>query len=331
MIKRYLVEYLKDSKNLLAFSAGVDSTALFFLLKQHNISFDIAIVNYNLREESIKEVEYAKELAVKYQKKLFLIDAPKIESNFEAKAREFRYNFFKKLLKEVSYKNLITAHQLNDKIEWFLMRFSKGAGVLTLSGMQELEKRDGFSIVRPLLEITKEELLEYLEQEQIRYFVDKSNFDKKYERNRFRPIVDELLKNKKEGFIKSFEFLVNDANLIKSGFKLKFKEKDLRIIELNSIEYAPNALNFYLKELGFLVSYKEQLLIKEQKSIVVGRTWAVEIQDNLLYIAPYIKTIMPKPYKEKFRKLKIPPKVRGYIYNNNIDILLHNLGLKKWH
>ena len=59
---------IKNQKNLLAFSAGIDSSALFFLLIEKDIPFDIAIVNYNLRAQSNDEVSYAKELAKKYNK-----------------------------------------------------------------------------------------------------------------------------------------------------------------------------------------------------------------------------------------------------------------------
>ena len=62
------------SSNLLAFSAGVDSTALFFYLLEKNIPFDIAIVNYHTRATSDEEVEYAKNLAKRYNKKIFIKD-----------------------------------------------------------------------------------------------------------------------------------------------------------------------------------------------------------------------------------------------------------------
>ena len=64
---------ITESKNLLAFSAGVDSTALFFLLLEQNIPFDIAIVNYNVRVQSKEELAYAKELAIKYSKNIYLV------------------------------------------------------------------------------------------------------------------------------------------------------------------------------------------------------------------------------------------------------------------
>ena len=78
-------DILTNKKNLLAFSAGVDSTALFLLLIQNNISFDIAIVNYNLRDESKDEVDYAKELALKYNKQCFIKEVILDNSNFEKK------------------------------------------------------------------------------------------------------------------------------------------------------------------------------------------------------------------------------------------------------
>ena len=63
---------LKNKKNLLAFSAGIDSTALFFILLKQNIPFDIAIIDYNKRAQSKLEVAFAKALADKYNKKCFV-------------------------------------------------------------------------------------------------------------------------------------------------------------------------------------------------------------------------------------------------------------------
>jgi len=104
MIKH--LDILKNRKNLLAFSAGGDSTALFFLLLEHKISFDIAIVNYNLREQSKDEIEYAKNLATKYNLKIFIKDVTKIDSNFEANARAIRYDFFNQIIDRYNYDNL---------------------------------------------------------------------------------------------------------------------------------------------------------------------------------------------------------------------------------
>ncbi|MBI3874028.1 MAG: tRNA lysidine(34) synthetase TilS [Arcobacter sp.] len=198
---------IATKKNLLAFSGGVDSTALFFILLSLDIPFDIAIVDYNQRESSKDEVKYAQELALKYNKKCF-IKIYENEKFSEKSARDFRYVFFTQIIKENGYKSLITAHQLNDKLEWFLMQLSKGAGLPELIGLQELEIREDFTLYRPLLEISKNELLEYLDKNNIKYFTDETNFDPKYKRNFFRQkFSDDFVKLYKDGLKKSFSYL----------------------------------------------------------------------------------------------------------------------------
>lgn len=319
--QKYL-DILKDGKNLLAFSAGVDSTALFFILMQNGIEFDIAIVNYNLREQSKDEVEYAKWLAKEYNKKVF-IKCARLDKkgNFESKARDFRYKFFKKLSKKEGYNNLILAHQLNDKLEWLLMRLSKGAGVSELAGMKCIEQRDEFTIVKPMLDWTKDELLEFLEENKIKYFVDASNFDKTYERNRFRPIVDELIKvGGKKGYLKSFQILHHEREALQEHFKLVYKKKKLLVIKLSDKKYKSYAVAHYLKRLGYLISGKDRLAVDEHDSLVVGQKWAIEYANEHLFISPYKTPAMPKEFKEICRVCKIPPKVRGYIFNKEISI-----------
>ncbi|HFU2366115.1 TPA: tRNA lysidine(34) synthetase TilS, partial [Campylobacter lari] len=139
---------LKNKKNLLAFSHGSDSSALFFMLLNKNIDFDLALINYKTRKNSDKEEQSAKELAKKYNKKIFVKIATKIEKNFEANARAVRYEFFDEICKKYKYENLILAHNLNDKFEWFLMQFSKGAGLVELLGFKAVEKKENFIIVR---------------------------------------------------------------------------------------------------------------------------------------------------------------------------------------
>ena len=123
------IEHIKNKKNLLAFSAGVDSSALFFLLLEHDIKFDIALVNYGTRETSDEEEMHAKALAKKHKLFCHSIKAPPFDTHIEMQARDFRYEFFNSLITIEGYDTLITAHQLNDQLEWFLMRFTKGAGL----------------------------------------------------------------------------------------------------------------------------------------------------------------------------------------------------------
>ena len=320
MIKESTQNILKDSKNLLAFSAGVDSSALFFILLEMGISFDIAIVNYGLREQSKDEVAYAQKLAKKYNKKIFLANAPKFNSNFEANARDFRYSFFQEIISKNGYTVLLTAHQLNDKLEWLLMGLVRGAGLSELSGMQEISTKENYQIIRPLLEQTKDDLLDYLNRKNYNYFIDSSNFETKYQRNRFRPISDTILEFGKNGVNRSFEILEQESKYFKESFKTIFAKDKLRVLKLKSREFLPYATSYTLKELGYLLSGKERDILKIKDSIVAGRKWAIEYSSGLLYIAPYVKTVIAKEQKEIYRIAKIPPKIRGYCFSENVSL-----------
>ena len=196
----------KSSNNLLAFSAGVDTTALFFWLIEKNISFDIAIVNYHTRDTSDEEVEYARELAKKYNKKIYVKDC-ELKKFSEKNARECRYSFFEKIIKKYGYTTLITAHQLNDRLEWFLMQFTKGCGLKELISLHEWEERENYKIWRPFYNLSRKEIVTFLNEKDVKYYIDYTNFDKKYTRNYFRAEFAEKLMEKFESGIKnSFKF-----------------------------------------------------------------------------------------------------------------------------
>ena len=308
-------ELLQESKNLLAFSAGVDSTALFFLLLEHNISFDIAIVHYHTRPQAEEEVAYAKELAKNYNLKCYIYDAPKIEKNFEAQARAIRYDFFDALIAEHNYTTLLTAHHLGDRFEWMLMQFCKGAGCVEISGMKPIEKQTNHTLVRPLLHLDKQELLEYLHTNKIKYFEDASNKDSKYKRNVFRhEHTNPLLAQYLQGIKKSFEYLDADVEALIEEIEVKRFNKLAYFENTRSTRSNIRAIDRYLKSVGTLVSAYERRLLKENNSVVISRKYIVSQNREYTFIAPYIKaTDMTKELKEKFRVIKIDPKLRGYL------------------
>ncbi|MCO4845954.1 MAG: tRNA lysidine(34) synthetase TilS [Sulfurovum sp.] len=315
------VSHLKGKKNLLAFSAGVDSTALFFLLLEHNIPFDIALVNYGTRDNSDVEESHAKALAKQYHLTCHTIKAPSFTAHFEQNARNFRYDFFKKLIEAQHYDTLLTAHQLNDQLEWLLMRLTKGAGVSELIGLEEVSKRENYTLVRPLLKYSKEELLTYLQHNKYPYFVDESNSDEKYERNLFRKhFSDPLISEYKEGIKRSFDYLKADKKQIEANFAYIYAQKGLRVIKLHTLHAKAKAADLTLKELGYLLSASQRKEVENEESLVIGGKWAVSLQDDLLYIAPYLTTDMPKKFKEACRVLKIPSKIRAYCFEEDIDI-----------
>ena len=301
------------TKNLLAFSAGVDSTALFFYLLDKNIPFDMAIVNYHTRETSDEEVEYAKNLAKKYNKKIFVKECF-LDKFSEKTARDCRYKFFEEIIKRQGYKTLILAHQLNDRFEWFLMQLSKGAGLKELIAMEEYEKRDFYTIWRPFYNTSREEIEEYLKKNNIKHFIDESNFDQKYKRNFIRHnFANEFIKFFKDGVKKSFEYLEEDKKLIfnenwQKKQNLYWFKKENPLIDIKKID-------IIAKKLGVLLtkSQRDEILKTDFSCVIQGKI-AIDSNEKEIYIAPYIKTIMNKEFKEKMRKQKIPPKIRGYIY-----------------
>ena len=308
-------EALKRSKNLLAFSAGGDSTALFFLLLENNISFDIAIIDYGLRLQSKEEVAYAKELAKKYDLKCFVHNAENIESNFEANARKVRYDFFEKLIQEHNYTALLTAHHLGDRFEWMLMQFCKGAGCAELTGMQSIAKRSGYTLYRPLLQVDKSDLLEYLHKKNIQYFEDESNSDAKYKRNSFRKLhTTPLLAEYKEGIKRSFAYMDEDVATLIQTQEIHTCNQLAYFQTTHSKRSDIYTIDKYLKSQGHIITAKERGLLKEESSLVLGRKYVVVFYKEFVFIAPFVKNEkMDKKFKEQMRILKIDPKLRGYL------------------
>ncbi|WP_320035184.1 tRNA lysidine(34) synthetase TilS [Halarcobacter sp.] len=312
---------INTKRNLLAFSAGIDSTALFFLLLEKNIPFDIAIVNYNVREQSKDEVEYAKKLANKYNKKIY-IKSIKLEniSNFEKKARDIRYAFFEDIIEENNYETLITAHQLNDKLEWFLMQLTRGAGLTELISFDKIIHKDSYKIYRPLLDITKPKLQKYLDTNNIQYFIDITNFDEQYKRNFFRKnFSNELLEEFEEGIKRSFEYLQKDINSLNINQTPIYKEEQLEVFtnqEDDNLNIRVIDLN--LKKRGILLSKAQRDEILKQKELVISHKISISITEKYIFISPYESCIMDKKFKEKCRLAKIPKNNRAYIYKKNL-------------
>ncbi len=310
---------LKGSKNLLAFSGGVDSSALFFLLIAHGVKFDIALVNYGIREESDHEERHAKQLARHHKLFCHTIKAPKFTRNFEEQARVFRYEFFESLIMVEGYDTLLTAHQLNDQLEWLLMRLCKGAGVSELIGLQPLTQKPTYQLHRPLLSYTKAQLLAYLHQYDYPYCIDRSNEALCYERNRFRATVaTPLMEAYGAGIGRSFDYLRADKAVLESGVECCFESAQLSVLWLPRPEAKVRAVDKVLKHAGYLLSAGQREQIAKSSSVVIGGVWVVEQVADRLYIAPYRRDPMPKAFKERCRIAKLPQKIRPYLFVEGI-------------
>ena len=316
---------LKNAKNLLAFSGGADSTALFFLLEENKIPFDIAIVDYAMRDQSKEEVSYAQELALTYKKNCHLFEADEIATNFEASARKIRYDFFEELILTYNYEALLTAHHLGDRLEWFFMQLCKGAGCAELNSLSHTTQKNGYKLLRPLLHVNKSELIEYLQNNNRRWFEDETNEDTSIKRNEFRHhYVNPLLEKHSDGIKKSFTYMDEDNAVLINEIEL------LHVRELYTFTKTKNAksdiyhIDKILKRLGIMISAKVRDELRENNESIISRKYVVAKSKTQIFIAPYcLHVSMDKEFKERCRVLKIPAKLRPYLFLN--QELLENI------
>ena len=178
------------------FSGGSDSMALLHFLASNQQKYDIEVVaihiDHEIRENSYVDADFAKEkakeLGVRFYK--FRVDAPKIakEKNIsiESAAREARYGVFKTLLKKGLVDKIALAHHMQDQAETILMHIFRGSGVAGAKGMEPV--REGVYI-RPMLGTTKQEILQYIEENNLDYVNDETNQDSSYNRNFIRNVI----------------------------------------------------------------------------------------------------------------------------------------------
>jgi len=188
-----------------AISGGPDSVYLLRKLSSDKgTRIVVGHVNYGTRGmDSLKDQVMVENIGVKYGYKtdILVADSGKTASaiagirgrfpaGFEKKARDIRYRFLKDLSEKVGAEAIALAHTADDQVETILMRVFEGAGIGGLKGIPR-GTRDG--IVRPILDVWKEEILEYLNKRKIPYRIDRSNFDNRFERNWVRNVLLPLL------------------------------------------------------------------------------------------------------------------------------------------
>lgn len=187
-----------DTKIILGISGGPDSTSLLDvfskLQKKYNLELAIAHVNYHLRGyDSDQDEKFAEKLAEKYNLSLDILDVKVEEKDkSEEKLRDMRYAFFEEVRKENKFDLIAVAHNADDQAETVLMRLIRGTG---LNGLSAMRPKNG-KIIRPLLEISRQEIISYLKKNKLSYRIDKTNNESVYLRNKIRnKLIPYLEKN----------------------------------------------------------------------------------------------------------------------------------------
>lgn len=239
---------------VLACSYGPDSMCLLDLLRKENLNIVVAHFNHKLREESDKEYEdlkeYCKNNNIIFEGKVL---DKKIDGNTEAFFREERYKFFREVVSKYDSNFLFTAHHGDDLVETILMRLSRGASFGGYAGFNIISKVKDYTLVRPLVYVTKDEIMDYVNSNNIPYALDKTNESLDYTRNRYRlkvlPILKEINPQIHKKFIK-FSDTISEYN--------EYIEKE--VDDYKSKLYINNRLD--LNEFNILPLLTKKCLIK---------------------------------------------------------------------
>ena len=226
------LDSLKKKKYLVAVSGGPDSLALVALTKAYTFSnktkFYYLLVDHNIRKNSNREAKKVKNLLKKkYFNLKVLVNKKKITKNIQAEARNVRYDILKSFCKKNNIKVILTAHNLEDQVETFLIRLSRGSGLKGLSAMKSLSKINNQVILfRPLLDTQKQFLIKISKTIFGKYFKDPSNKNEKYLRTKVRNLKKPLEKSgiKYEKIFKSIQNLSISKTTLEGYLNKVFKE-----------------------------------------------------------------------------------------------------------
>jgi len=192
-IRRFFEEQNIRGPIVAAVSGGVDSTALLLALVEiGGVEFTAAHVNHHLRgAESDDDEAYVRELCARYDIPLRVADGtldPEAvrHRGIEAAAREVRHARLREI---AGGARIATAHQKNDQAETVLMRLMTGGGIAALRGIHPVR---GDGVIRPMLDVTRAEIEQFLTERHVTPRFDRSNADPRFLRNRVRALLREF-------------------------------------------------------------------------------------------------------------------------------------------
>ena len=303
---------------VVGFSGGPDSVFLVEMLKklQNFINFKIYLVHINhlLRgKDAVSDENFSFEYAKKNNLEIFIKRIPvkeiakEVGKTLEEVGREERYKFFSEIYKKVGANKIATAHNKDDQIETFLFRLIRGASLQGLEGI----KIKNNNIIRPISEIYKKDILDYLNKNEIQYKIDKTNFENEFTRNSIR---------------------LDLIPFIEKRYNIKFKEKIFSLIEeirennqnnsLNLSDFIDSENRIILEKIKFLSNFNKKNLLGiflNKKNITVNRNKIDEIE-NLIRSNGTKKIDMNKNYRivKDYTYLYIEEKKENCPINNRI-------------
>jgi tRNA(Ile)-lysidine synthase len=351
---------------LCAVSGGADSIVMASVLIELNYKIAIAHCNFKLRgKQADKDEQLVKKFADNYElsfhSTLFETEvyAQQHKISIQMAARELRYEWFEQLRKEFNYSVIATAHHLNDQIETVLLNLTKGTG---LKGIKGIQHKKG-NIIRPILQLKKEEIFKYAEKEKLKFRTDASNNDNKYERNLIRNKVVPILKTINPSLLNTFEANINhiiDANELAAYATNSLKKKLIEnrkgnyFISINKLLLQPGRktlLDSLLTDFDFSHKQVEEVfkiieaqsgkqvegdtytVIKDRNFLIITQTIASENNNPIVLIENEKKKIKTPEFQLKLEVVKfkgIQHKSAEWFTQLDYDKIQFPLVLRKW-
>jgi tRNA(Ile)-lysidine synthase len=287
----------KNEKITVALSGGADSVCLLMILfnlkKKLDISLDAVHINHCLRgEESDRDEEFCREICRKYNINLevFNVDVRKRMKDSgegtEEAARKCRYEIFAK------YSKTATAHNACDNLETSVYNFMRGSGLKGIAGIPP--KREG-KFIRPLLVLTRDEILEYLAESGETYVTDSTNLTDEYSRNRIRhhlvPLMKEWNPSLEHTSVTNLETLRTELDFVEQTALETYKKCfcDNKLTNLAGYHSAirQRCIVKFLSDNGFSYDFRrireiEEILLKNGRYNISGNSYIVGKNGDLL-------------------------------------------------
>ncbi|AUC86190.1 tRNA lysidine(34) synthetase TilS [Polaribacter sp. ALD11] len=253
--------FLKDKKLLIAISGGIDSVVLTHNLAALNFNISLAHCNFNLRNtESDLDEKFVTELANTLGIDCFTtsFETKKIakvnKESTQIAARNLRYTWFEELITTHNFDFVLTAHHADDNLETFLINLTRGSGLDGFTGIPEING----NIVRPFLKFSREEILNFANENAISWREDKSNASTKYVRNKIRHNVLPVLKEINPSLLDTFSKTIENLQESKQIIEDRIADVSKKIVE-NNCSIALEETKFNIKKIQQLSNPKAYL------------------------------------------------------------------------
>ena len=307
-IEQFIEQKELMSKNqlyLVALSGGADSVALLLVLKRLGYNVEAAHCNFHLRgEESDRDEDFCKDLCRELDIKLHLAhfdtqtDASLHGISIEMAARNLRYNYFEALLKDIDASAVCVAHHKDDSAETLLLNLVRGTGIEGLTGIKSKNNR----IVRPFLCVRRNEIINYLEQQNQSFVTDSSNLVNDVQRNKIRldvmPLLQTINPSVVEHLNQTCEYVEEATAILNTALEqmqdrvILLKTEGQTIVDIERLEKEQSSsylLWYILKNYGFNAAQIKQ--ISQGLTTSIGRVWestthALTINNNKIIVEP---------------------------------------------